>query len=255
MILLELISLIDYLSIILYINRSKILLKSQILKKLVIAVDGPAASGKSTTSKLVAKDLGYLYVDTGAMYRAMTLKVLQHKINLEVEERISRLAEKTNIRLEQFDDQLKVFLDSKDVTRAIRSQAVTNAVSAVSAIKKVREVMVREQRRMGANGGIVLDGRDIGTVVFPNADLKIFMIANVKERASRRQKDLIKEGVDVSLEELVDEINERDRKDSRRNISPLRKADDAIILDTTNLAITEQVKFIVNKANEIIDKR
>jgi cytidylate kinase len=225
------------------------------LKKLVIAVDGPAASGKSTTSKLVAKDLGYLYVDTGAMYRAMTLKVLQHKINLEVEERISRLAEKTNIRLEQFDDQLKVFLDSKDVTRAIRSQAVTNAVSAVSAIKKVREVMVREQRRMGANGGIVLDGRDIGTVVFPNADLKIFMIANVKERASRRQKDLIKEGVDVSLEELVDEINERDRKDSRRNISPLRKADDAIILDTTNLAITEQVKFIVNKANEIIDKR
>lgn len=225
------------------------------MKKLVIAVDGPAASGKSTTSKLVAKDLGYLYVDTGAMYRAMTLKVLQHEINLEAEERISRLAEKTNIRLEQHDDQLKVFLDSKEVTRAIRSRAVTNAVSAVSAIKKVREVMVREQRRIGVNGGIVLDGRDIGTVVFPNADLKIFMIANVKERASRRQKDLIKEGVDVSLEELVEEINERDRKDSKRNISPLRKADDAIILDTTNLTIAKQVKFIVNKANEIIDKR
>ena len=225
------------------------------MKKLVIAVDGPAASGKSTTSKLVAKDLGYLYVDTGAMYRAMTLKVLQHEINLEAEERISRLAEKTNIRLEQHDDQLKVFLDSKEVTRAIRSRAVTNAVSAVSAIKKVREVMVREQRRIGVNGGIVLDGRDIGTVVFPNADLKIFMIANVKERASRRQKDLIKEGIDVSLEELVEEINERDRKDSKRNISPLRKADDAIILDTTNLTIAKQVKFIVNKANEIIDKR
>jgi len=225
------------------------------LKKLVIAVDGPAASGKSTTSKLVAKDLGYLYVDTGAMYRAMTLKVLQHEINLEAEERISRLAEKTNIRLEQHDDQLKVFLDSKEVTRAIRSRAVTNAVSAVSAIKKVREVMVREQRRIGVNGGIVLDGRDIGTVVFPNADMKIFMMANVNERASRRQKDLIKEGVDVSLEELVEEINERDRKDSKRNISPLRKADDAIILDTTNLTIAKQVKFIVNKANEIIDKR
>jgi cytidylate kinase len=225
------------------------------LKKLVIAVDGPAASGKSTTSKLVAKDLGYLYVDTGAMYRAMTLKVLQHEINLEAEERISRLAEKTNIRLEQHDDQLKVFLDSKEVTRAIRSRAVTNAVSAVSAIKKVREVMVREQRRIGVNGGIVLDGRDIGTVVFPNADMKIFMMANVNERASRRQKDLIKEGIDVSLEELVEEINERDRKDSKRNISPLRKADDAIILDTTNLTIAKQVKFIVNKANEIIDKR
>lgn len=225
------------------------------MKKLVIAVDGPAASGKSTTSKLVAKDLGYLYVDTGAMYRAMTLKVLQHEINLEAEERISRLAEKTNIRLEQHDDQLKVFLDSKEVTRAIRSRAVTNAVSAVSAIKKVREVMVREQRRIGVNGGIVLDGRDIGTVVFPNADMKIFMMANVNERASRRQKDLIKEGIDVSLEELVEEINERDRKDSKRNISPLRKADDAIILDTTNLTIAKQVKFIVNKANEIIDKR
>ena len=225
------------------------------MKKLVIAVDGPAASGKSTTSKLVAKDLGYLYVDTGAMYRAMTLKVLQHEINLEAEERISRLAEKTNIRLEQHDDQLKVFLDSKEVTRAIRSRAVTNAVSAVSAIKKVREVMVREQRRIGVNGGIVLDGRDLGTVVFPNADMKIFMMANVNERASRRQKDLIKEGIDVSLEELVEEINERDRKDSKRNISPLRKADDAIILDTTNLTIAKQVKFIVNKANEIIDKR
>lgn len=225
------------------------------MKNLVIAIDGPAASGKSTTSKLVAKDLGLLYVDTGAMYRAMTLKVLQNKIYLESEEEISQLAQHTNIRLEQHDDQLKVFLDNKDVSKAIRSQAVTKAVSAVSSIKKVREVMVREQRRMGERGGIVLDGRDIGTIVFPDADLKIFMIADVKERARRRQKDLQIEGENVALERLVEEIIERDRKDSKRNISPLCKADDAIILDTSNLRITDQVEFIVKKAKEIIAKR
>ena len=224
------------------------------MKNLVIAIDGPAASGKSTTSKLVAKELGYLYVDTGAMYRAMTLKVLQYKIDLESEGEIAKLAEQTMIRLEQQDEQLKVFLDNKDVSRSIRSQVVTKAVSAVSSIKKVREVMVREQRRMGKNGGIVLDGRDIGTVVFPNADLKLFMVADVKERARRRQKDLKTEGVDVELELLVEEIIERDRKDSKRNISPLCKADDAIILDTSNLKIADQVEFIVNKAKEIIAK-
>jgi cytidylate kinase len=224
------------------------------LKNLVIAIDGPAASGKSTTSKLVAKGLGYLYVDTGAMYRAMTLKVLQHKIDLESEDEISRLAEQTKIRLEQQDDVLKVFLDDKDVSKTIRSQAVTKTVSAVSSIKKVREVMVREQRRMGECGGIVLDGRDIGTVVFPNADLKIFMIADVKERARRRQKDLETDGIEVELERLVEEIIERDRKDSKRNISPLCKADDAIVLDTSNLKIADQVEFIVKKAKEIITR-
>jgi cytidylate kinase len=239
----------------LYIYLLEILKYQQNLKNLVIAIDGPAASGKSTTSKLVAKDLGLLYVDTGAMYRAMTLKVLQSKIYIESEEEISHLAQNTNIRLEQNEDQVKVFLDNKDVSKAIRSQAVTKAVSAVSSIKKVREVMVREQRRMGERGGIVLDGRDIGTIVFPDADLKIFMIADVKERARRRQKDLEIEGENVDIERLVEEIIERDRKDSKRNISPLCKADDAIILDTSNLRITDQVEFIVKKAKEIIAKR
>ncbi len=238
-----------------YIYLLEILKYQQNLKNLVIAIDGPAASGKSTTSKLVAKDLGLLYVDTGAMYRAMTLKVLQSKIYIESEEEISHLAQNTNIRLEQNEDQVKVFLDNKDVSKAIRSQAVTKAVSAVSSIKKVREVMVREQRRMGERGGIVLDGRDIGTIVFPDADLKIFMIADVKERARRRQKDLEIEGENVDIERLVEEIIERDRKDSKRNISPLCKADDAIILDTSNLRITDQVEFIVKKAKEIIAKR
>jgi len=224
------------------------------LKRLVIAIDGPAASGKSTTSKLVAKELDYLYVDTGAMYRAMTLKVIKHKISLDQERLISKIAEETNIRLESGDSTLKVFLDNQDVTQAIRSQLVTDAVSAVSAVKKVRDVMVREQQRMGKKGGIVLEGRDIGTVVFPDADLKIFMIANVKERARRRQKDLVDQGIEVTIDDLIKNINERDRKDSKREISPLQKADDAVVLDTSDMTITEQVKFIVNKAKEIIEK-
>jgi len=224
------------------------------LKKLVIAIDGPAASGKSTTAKSVAKHLGYLYLDTGAMYRAMTLKALECGIDVESEEDIAGLSNDTVINLEQHGDQLCVILDGRDVTRDIRSQAVTNAVSAVSALKKVREVMVREQRRMGADGGIVMDGRDIGTVVFPKADLKIFMIADVTKRAIRRQKDLKSEGVDVPVDQLTREIIERDRKDSARNISPLAQATDAIVVDTSKMTIDEQVKFIVDRARTVIEK-
>ncbi|MBI1806191.1 MAG: (d)CMP kinase [Ignavibacteria bacterium] len=225
------------------------------MKKLVIAIDGPAASGKSTTSKLIAKRLGYLYVDTGAMYRAMTLKVLQQNISLDQTETIGRLAKRTQIRLDQSDGELKVFLDNRDVTQAIRNQAVTRAVSTVSMIKKVREVMVREQRRMGKRGGIVLEGRDIGTVVFPNADLKIFMVAHVEERARRRQKELKKQGVKVSVEQLVKELVERDRKDSKRDISPLQKAEDAVILDTSKMTLVGQADFVVQKVQEILKKR
>jgi cytidylate kinase len=222
------------------------------LKKLVIAIDGPAASGKSTTSKLTAKRLGYLHVDTGAMYRAMTLKIIESGIDVSDTIRIAEVAQKTAIRLEDFDDELKIFLDGRDVTKSIRSQAVTKNVSAVSALKDVREVMVREQRQMGKNGGIVLEGRDIGTVVFPDADVKIFMVAHVEERARRRAKELEKQGIHIPLEQLVNEIIERDQKDSQRDISPLRKADDAHVLDTSNLTIEEQVDFIVTIAKELI---
>lgn len=225
------------------------------MKKLVIAIDGPAASGKSTTSKLTAERLGYLHVDTGAMYRAMTLKVLEEHIDVNDELKIGQLAEQTEIRLQQVERMLKVFLDKRDVSDAIRSQKVTKAVSAVSSIRIVREVMVREQRRMGEHGGIVLEGRDIGTVVFPDADLKIFMVANVEERARRRQKELQKQHVDIPLQQLVDEIVERDGKDSKRDISPLRKADDAIVLDTSNMSIEQQVEFIVNQAKKIIESQ
>lgn len=237
-----------------YINQPKFRRRTTNLKKLVIAIDGPAASGKSTTARLIAEQLGYLYIDTGAMYRAMTLKVLQRNLNPNQEEEIARLAEDTSIRLERDGGGLKVFLDNQDVTQAIRSQAVTRGVSSVSTIKKVRDVMVREQRRMGASGGIVVEGRDIGTVVFPNADLKVFMVANVEERARRRQKDLRAQGADVPLQQLMDEIIERDWKDSHRDISPLRRADDAVVLDTSSMTIEQQVKFIVERAKSFVEK-
>jgi CMP/dCMP kinase len=224
------------------------------LKKLVIAIDGPAASGKSTTARLLAKRLGYLYVDTGAMYRAMTLKVLQQKIPLDQTDQISELARKTEIRLRQDNDDLKVFLDNQDVTGAIRSPAVTRSVSAVSMIPVVREVMVREQQQMGKEGGIVVEGRDIGTVVFPGAQVKIFMDARVEERARRRQQELKTQQVDVTLDELVIEIQERDRKDTHRTVSPLRRADDAVVLDTSQLTIAQQVEAIYQEVQKLMVK-
>lgn len=225
------------------------------LKELVIAVDGPAASGKSSTAKLAATRLGYLHVDTGAMYRAVALKVLKENISLTDCQGISRLVEGTNIRLERRGGETSIFLDDRDVTRAIRSRAVTNAASVVSAVKRVREVMVREQRRMGEKGGIVVEGRDIGTVVFPDADLKIFMVANVDERARRRQRELREQGTEVDVGSLKNEIILRDRQDSERDISPLKKADDAIILDTSEMKLGEQVEYIVNMAKEILQRR
>jgi len=222
------------------------------LRKIIIAIDGPAASGKSTTARLVADELGYLHLDTGAMYRAMTLKVLEQKIRLDDEHTITGLAQQTEIRLKKDEGKLFVSLDGRDVTPHIRTQAVNKAVSPVSSIKGVREVMVREQRSMGKQGGVVLEGRDIGTVVFPEAELKIFLIASVTERAKRRQHDLRQSGVDIEIEKLADELMKRDEYDSTRKESPLKKADDAILLDTTQLSIQDEVKFIVEKARAII---
>jgi len=235
-----------------YINRLKTEYSALKSRKLVIAIDGPAASGKSTTAKLIADRLNYLHVDTGAMYRAMTLKVLQANVNPDDQKSIEGLAEKTEIRFRREGGEVRVLLDDQDVTAGIRSRAVTKAVSAVSSVRKVREVMVREQRKMGGESSIVLEGRDIGTVVFPDADLKIFMLANPEERARRRQRELMQQGVDIELDTLQKEIVERDNYDSRRDISPLKKADDAIVLDTSNMSIEQQVEFIVNKVREIL---
>lgn len=220
------------------------------MKKIVIAIDGPAAAGKSTTARRVAQILGYLHIDTGAMYRALTLKILRSNISLEAAEAIENLTEATTVRLERYDGENRVLVDGKDVTGDIRTPEVTKAVSRISGYAFVRRVMVREQRKLAEAGGVVLEGRDIGTVVLPHADLKIFMVANVSERARRRKKDLAEVGIEVDAKTLVDEINQRDQQDSTRDVSPLRKASDAIELDTSSMTIEAQVEFIVEKARE-----
>lgn len=199
---------------------------------------------------MVAQALGYLHVDTGAMYRALTLRVLEEKLPVDDQKAIQTLAEKTAVRLERKGGSNAVFVDDRDVTKAIRKPEVTRNVSRVSSYPGVRKVMVREQRKLAAEGGIVLEGRDIGTVVLPNADLKIFMVANVNERAKRRKKELEIAGIQVEEQALAREIEERDRQDSSREVSPLRKAGDAIEVDTSNLTIQEQVDFILGRARE-----
>lgn len=193
-----------------------------------------------------------MHIDTGAMYRAVTLRVLEEEIPLEDGETIGALAEKTKIHLERAETGTRVFIDERDVTREVRTEAVTRNVSLVSSYQRVREVLVREQRRIAAGRGVVLEGRDIGTVVLPDADLKIFMIAGVAKRVERRKKELAGNGIDIENEQLEKEILERDRLDSTRKTSPLRRADGAVEVDTSSLTIEQQVQFVVGMAKEII---
>jgi len=223
--------------------------------KLVVAIDGPAASGKSTTARLAAQKLGYIHVDTGAMYRAVTLKVLRAGITPDDYAAIGELLGKTQVALRNEGGAIRVFLDGRDVTREIRSREVTRAVSIVSRHRAVREAMVREQRRMGAEGGIVLEGRDIGTVVFPDADVKFFMIAGIEARARRRAEESRSAGAETDLDGLIREIRERDSLDSTREESPLRKADDAIEIDTSEMTIDEQVRTVVDTVRRIAEGR
>ncbi|MEX1138754.1 MAG: (d)CMP kinase [Bacteroidota bacterium] len=225
------------------------------MKKIVIAIDGPAASGKSTTARLVAEKLGYLHLDTGAMYRAITLRALREKVPVQDGQRMGTLARDTKIRLKRTANGNRVFLQDEDVTEEIRTPDVSRHVSAVSSHPAVRTVLVEQQRHLARDGGVVLEGRDIGTVVFPSADLKIFMVAEISERARRRRKDLAKTGVQVDDETIAKEINNRDALDSTREASPMKKALDALELDTSGLTIDEQVEFIVKKAKEIMRHR
>ncbi|MEE9288193.1 MAG: (d)CMP kinase, partial [Bacteroidota bacterium] len=222
------------------------------MKQIVIAIDGPAASGKSTTARLVAERLGYTHIDTGAMYRAMTLKVMEHHLVLDDKEGIKGLLDTTRIELRRESSEMTVFLDGRDVTQKIRTPEITGAVSVVSEIREVREAMVREQRRMAEAGGVVLEGRDIGTVVFPGAELKVYMVADAVARSKRRQNELQQHGLNVGLEKLVEEIRARDEKDSTRAESPLKRAEDAFEVDTSRLTIEEQVEIVVRKAQAVI---
>jgi cytidylate kinase len=224
------------------------------LKKIVIAIDGPAASGKSTTARLVAERLGYLHIDTGAMYRAMALKALQQKIDPADEKAVAAIVDSTRITLKAVDGGLRTILDGADVTEEIRSREVARAASLVSAFRKVRERMVREQRRFGKDGGVVLEGRDIGTVVFPEAQLKIFLTASLDVRALRRQREQLDPGLGADVNSLRQEIAQRDRMDATRDASPLTKAPGAIEINTSKLSIGEQVEIVVKAAKAIIQE-
>ncbi|WP_285007042.1 (d)CMP kinase [Lactococcus garvieae] len=218
--------------------------------KLQIAVDGPASSGKSTVAKIVAQNLGIIYLDTGAMYRAATLVALQNKT--EDPQKIIDVIKKKPIFFKNTADGQLMFLGTEDITKIIRTNEVTQNVSKISALAPVREFLVAEQQRIADEGGIIMDGRDIGTVVLPHADLKIFLVASVDERAERRYKENIQKNIPTDLEELKVEIAERDRKDSTRAVSPLKQAEDAILLDSTGKTIDQVAGFIEEKARELL---
>jgi CMP/dCMP kinase len=221
------------------------------LTKIAVAIDGPAAAGKSTVAKIVAKKLSYIYIDTGAMYRAITLKALENNVDVNDEKALVSLLETTIIKLVQSDDGQRVLLDERDVTFDIRTSEVTNNVSYVAQHPKVREDMVARQQQLADERGVVMDGRDIGTKVIPDAEVKIFLIASVEERAKRRHVENLNKGFSSDIERLKQEIEKRDLIDSEREASPLVKAVDAIEIDTTSLSIEEVADRILEEVYKI----
>ena len=215
------------------------------MKQNVIAIDGPAGAGKSTVAKNVAAALNFVYIDTGAMYRAVTSRVLALGLEETDTAEIVKLAGRVNIRLKQEAGVLRVLADGTDVTEEIRNPAVTSAVAAISQVPAVREALVRLQQEMAEAGKAVLDGRDVGTVVIPEACAKIFLTASPAERAQRRWMELRQKGYEPDLQVLQAEMEIRDRKDSERDIAPLQQADDAVLVDTTGLSIDAVVERIL----------
>ncbi len=228
------------------------------MKKLTIAIDGPVGSGKSSVARRVAEMLGYVYLDSGAMYRALAWKALERAVRLESEQELEELAQKTRIDLEAAtgetgqlaSSKIRVRVDGADVTEKIRTAAVSQAASKVAVIAGVRRVLVAEQQRAGREGGVVMEGRDIGTVVFPNAELKIFLDASANVRAERRWREHREKGDRLSLEQVLAEVHERDRRDRQRKVSPLVRAADAVLVDNTAMGIEETARLIVLLARE-----
>lgn len=215
-----------------------------------IAIDGPAASGKSTTARMVAEKLGFLYIDTGAMYRALTVAVLRAKIDPADEKAIAKLAHETGIELIQSSGGVKTILNGEDVSADIRLPEVTRVISIVSAHAGLRRIMVEKQRQLALKENVVMEGRDIGTKVLPDAEIKVFMVASIEQRAERRFTELSAKGVKVDLAEIAREIKMRDDLDSTREASPLKPAHDAVHLDTSTLSIEQQVEKVLELVRE-----
>lgn len=214
----------------------------------VIAIDGPAGSGKSTVAKKVAKNLGYLYIDTGAMYRALTLKAVKEDVDVYDEDTLINLSRDLDIRLENEGENLKVFLDGKDVSEEIRTLAISQKVKFIAKVKGVRQNMVNLQRRLAkTTSGSVLEGRDIGTVVFPEARYKFYLNASFEERTKRRFKEFESKGTSVSWDDVEKDVKERDFTDETRTVAPLKKAQDAIYIDTTSMTVDEVVSTIIDR--------
>jgi cytidylate kinase len=220
------------------------------MKKLIIAIDGPVGSGKSTVARRLAALMGYVYVDTGAMYRALALKAIRRGVGLEDAAGLEELARGTRIDLRAQDGTQLVFLDGADVTAAIRSPECSQASSKIAVVAGVRKVLVAEQRRAGEQGGVVMEGRDIGSVVFPDADLKIFLTASPEVRAERRCREHQQKGDAVTLERTLEEIHERDRRDRERATSPLVRAQDAVVVDSTAMDAEEVARLVMLLAKE-----
>jgi len=219
-------------------------------RKLIIAIDGPVGSGKSTLARRVATMMGYVYIDTGAMYRVVALKAQRRGISFDASDALTSLAGETRIDLRANDATQQVFLDGEDVTAAIRTPEVAQAASKVAVIPGVRKVLVTEQRRAGERGGVVMEGRDIGSVVFPDAHLKIFLTASPEIRAERRWREHQQKGDAVDLTRTLEEIHERDRRDRERKTSPLVRAPDAVVVDSTAMEPEEVARLVVMLATQ-----
>lgn len=220
------------------------------MNKYIIAIDGPSAAGKSCLSKEISDRLNIVYIDTGAMYRAVALYFMQNNINIGSEEEVKKALEKIDIKFERVDAKLRVFLNGKDISDEIRTEKIGMMASKVSAVPAVRYDMVERQRKLGENYSVILDGRDIGSVVFPNADLKVYLTASEEERAKRRLIDLEQKGIDTSFEEVLKDIKKRDYNDINKPISPLVKTDDAVLIDTTEMTREEVINKVISLLKE-----
>ncbi len=224
-------------------------------EKYIVAIDGPASSGKSTTAKKLAHKLEYVYIDTGAMYRACALCSLNREIPFDDLDGLTRMLDSISIDIRYNPEGNRLLLDGVDVTSEIRQENISRLASEIAVIGIVREKMVNLQRKLGEKGGVIMDGRDIGTVVFPDADFKFFMTADVRVRAERRWRELQDKGLNEPIEKIEEELRWRDKNDSSRAIAPLKQADDAVAIDTTNLSIEEQVKVLYQYIKDHCEKR